>query len=165
MAAVAVVTCVCGSRVSPFNPSTRTVTVDGAAASAGGEKTAVASTSAQSRAKAPVTAHVRGNTPCETARERDVSMEPTPFHEGLWALAGGRSPGSRAYPSVPSHPAGGGTVACATSARHRRHPRARWRVRAGSPPDFPGPPPYDRGNPPPRVARRPAARRGLTPDR
>src|SRR5664280_239678 len=38
-------------------------------------------------------------------------MKPTPFHEGLWAWVGGRSPGSRAYPSTPSQPAAGGSVA------------------------------------------------------
>jgi len=44
-------------------------------------------------------------------------MKPTPFHEGLWAWVGGRSPGSRAYPFAPSQSAGGGSVASRRMAR------------------------------------------------
>jgi hypothetical protein len=48
--------------------------------------------------------------------------EPTPFHEGLWASAGGRSPGSRAYPSAPSRTAAGGSVAACSHTQREASP-------------------------------------------
>ena len=87
-----------------LRPSTRTVTVAGSAATA-----EVASTENSRR-----TSRVATDT------RVDRCIEPTPFHEGLWALAGGRSPGSRAYPSAPSRSAGGGSVAALTSRSAQR---------------------------------------------
>src|SRR5258707_163005 len=83
-----VVTCVGGTSGS-LEPWTLTVTVAGSAAAA---------FAAASRSRRQVARTARGMV-------RALCMEPTPFHEGLWASVGGRSPGSRAYPPAPSHSA------------------------------------------------------------
>src|SRR4029077_14782063 len=93
-------------------PSTRTVTLAGAAPAASD-----AGTRSNAHA-APTAAEIR---------RRCMSH---PFPRGLCGPAvDDRSPGSRADPPAPSRPLTRGSVAALT--RRGGHPRSQWRVRAG----------------------------------
>jgi hypothetical protein len=63
-------------------------------------------------------------------------MEPTPFHEGLWASVGGRFLTSGQY--LPCHPVAQRWAMASRALRAGGwYARSQWRVRAGFSPDFP----------------------------
>ena len=103
--AVVVVTCVMGVSIqsSPVGPTTLTVTVAGVPASAEG--------AARTRWPGARTARLparpqrdRRRAERRQKRRETMSMEPTPFHEGLWACGRRQVSWLPGLPSAPSRP-------------------------------------------------------------